>query len=64
MKNMKYCWLAKEFKRGWKLGLCLGNLDPIWLTATYFIGEQGVKNILKGNIVFVHMKKGVKDNVR
>lgn len=60
MKNQKFCWLAKEYKQGWKLGFCLGNQDTRYIQGMFFASEQGVKGALKGNIVFVHMKNGRK----
>jgi hypothetical protein len=50
----KWCWIAKEYRKGWRIGLCLGNDDPIYLRV-WFADEQEVKKVLKGKIVFVYL---------
>jgi hypothetical protein len=53
---MKYktCWLAKQYKKGWKLRLCVGNKD-YYLPKVWFSCGADIAKVLKGNIVFVEM---------
>ncbi len=51
----KYCWLAKEYKRGWRVGLCLGE-DKTRYIPKLIIDKEYVEKVLNGNIVYVHMK--------
>ena len=55
----KFCWLAREYKRGWRLGLCMGNKKPLYIPI-WFSTLKDTKKVLKGNIVFVHLKEGEK----
>lgn len=51
----KLCWMAKRYKIGWKIGLCIGNQDTRWVQGVYFKSEKDVETAIKSNIVFVHM---------
>lgn len=55
-EKVKSCWLSKQSKKGWSLGFAL-NKKTHWLTGLYFASEKDVKNAIKNNIVFVHLKK-------
>lgn len=56
MKKEKCCWLAQEYRKGWKLGFCIENDKPLWLRNVLFVSEKEVKKALRRNIVFVHLK--------
>lgn len=53
----KCCWLAQEFKKGWKLGFCIDNDKPLWLRNVLFANEKECQKALNKNIVFVHLKE-------
>jgi hypothetical protein len=50
----KSCWVAKRYRKGWKLGLSIGS--EIKYLNYYLDSEDDVKKALGLNIVFVHMK--------
>lgn len=52
----KYCWLAKQEKKGWRLYFCLGNTLTFPVKGLVIVDEKDVKRALKGSIVFVHMR--------
>jgi hypothetical protein len=60
----KWCWVAKETNRGWKLKLCIGNRDLKIVNPNkkYFKSTKAVENFCDsicnsdGKIVFVHLK--------
>ena len=51
----KYCWIATETKRGWKLGFCLGDKPPKYIRGIYTT-IKGIAQIRTANTVFVHRK--------
>lgn len=51
----KSCWIAKRYRKGWKLGFCLGEAKPTYL-CFYFKDEATIKEVLKRPVVFVHMR--------
>lgn len=56
MKLKKWCWLATETKKGWRLKLALGNKDYN-LVGALFESEKDIKKIARsGKIVFIHLK--------
>lgn len=55
MPKRKSCWIAKQFKKGWKLGFCLGEAKPTYL-CYYFKDENTINEILSRHIVFIHLK--------
>lgn len=57
MKGKKWCWVATETKKGWRLRLAFGRKD-YKLTGLLLKEESDVKAITgtKGKIVFVHLK--------
>lgn len=58
----KMCWVSKESKNGWSLGLALGDRD-VWLTGLRFAKTSDVDEVTKHlSTVFVHMKKGNGDD--
>ena len=53
----KWCWVAREFKAGWKVHLAIANYDTKALNY-YFQSVADVEKVLpKGKVVFVHMAK-------
>lgn len=56
--KVKFCWLAKQYRKGWRLGFCLGNQDTRYIPNLLLKQEQDVKKVINGNIVYVHMKGG------
>lgn len=60
MRKEKCCWLAQQYKKGWKLGFCLGNDKPLWLKNIYFANEKECEKVLARSIVFVNMKEAQK----
>ena len=61
-KMKKYCWMAKEYRKGWKLGFCWGEEKTRWLKNLYLENPEQVKKVLAAGIVFVEMAKG-KDEI-
>ena len=51
--KQKFCWLAKQYKRGWRLGLCIGNKKTEYVNV-WFSCEKDIKKVVSGNIVFIH----------
>lgn len=54
----KACWVAKQYKVGWKLGLAVGENDTSWIKPYFFGSEKDVKKAINMNVVFVHMRGG------
>lgn len=54
----KRCWVSKQDKNGWSLGLSLGKVT-YWLKNVRFKTELEVKLAVRSNIVFIHTKDGV-----
>lgn len=55
-KGQKTCWIAKEDKNGWAIGLTLGP-RTLWLRNFRVSTEKEVERIVKGSIVFIHLLK-------
>jgi hypothetical protein len=51
----KACWIAKEYKKGWRLAFCNGNDNPKYLDF-WFEEKRDINSALKRNIVFVFME--------
>ena len=57
-EGQKLCWLSKENKNGWSLGLGL-NQRTVWLTGLRFKSRKEVERILESDsipVVFVELK--------
>ena len=55
MKTVKkFCWVAKKYKKGWKLGLDLGKYGGISYLRFWFFNPLEIEKLLNGSIVFVH----------
>jgi len=55
LTKRKFCWMANETKKGWKLGLCVGSKTSYM--RFLFHSEKEVKKVFdKSNIVFIHLK--------
>lgn len=50
----KYCLLAKEYKKGWRLAICIGNKTKY--VGFWFKTIEDIKKIINANIVYVHLK--------
>ena len=55
MRTIKSCWIAKQCRKGWKLGYCIENDKPLWLRNILFVAPKDVEKALRANIVFVEM---------
>lgn len=54
-RTCKWCWMARQYKKGWRIYLCIGNsnnpVDGVW-----FKDPENFKKILpKNKIVFVYL---------
>lgn len=55
-KKVKWCWVATETRKGWRVKLAIGN-KYYPLSGLLLDSESGVKFLIKkGNIVFIHLK--------
>jgi uncharacterized protein YgiM (DUF1202 family) len=57
-RGQKMCWLSKQDKNGWSLGIALPS-RTIWITGVRFKTIEEVKAALDNdltNAVFVHLK--------
>jgi hypothetical protein len=55
--GQKICWMAKEDKNGWGLGLALGN-RTLWLRNLRFANRKEVERAMeKTAMVFIHLKE-------
>jgi len=52
----KFCWIAVECKKGWKLGFVIGEKEPQFLREV-FSCEKDIEKILKGNLVSIRREK-------
>jgi len=50
----KFCWTAMQYRKGWRLTLCIGNKQSKSL-GFWFSCPSDIKRVLKGNIVFIEM---------
>jgi len=55
--------MAKQFRRGWKLGYCIENDRPIWVKNVLFATPKDVEKALRQSIVFVHLKEAPGEKV-
>lgn len=54
-KGIKLCWLSKQSKHGWSLGLAL-NKRTVWVTGLRFVNKKELARALGANVVFIQMK--------
>lgn len=54
--NQKFCWISKESKHGWSLGMAIGK-NNFFLKNVHFKTKDAVKSALKASIVFVEKVK-------
>lgn len=54
-QGAKMCWLAKQDKNGWALGLALSKRN-VWLTGLRFKTMEDLKAAIDSNIAFIHLK--------
>ena len=51
----KWCWLARQTRKGWRLGLCIGSAPPLYVPV-WFESEKEINRVLQsGKTVFVEM---------
>ena len=51
----KWCWVARETRKGWRLGLCVGNAPSRYLDY-WFCDPKDISRVLRnGKTVFVEM---------
>lgn len=65
-RGTKVCWLAKEDRNGWAVGLAVGKKN-LWLRGLRFANRQEAERICqKSAIVFIHTKdsKELPDKLR
>lgn len=64
-QGQKFCWVSKEDKNGWSLGLALMK-RTVWLTGLRFKSIDEVKRVVDTeltNTVFIHLKDSELGNV-
>ena len=52
----KFCWIVKEYKKGLRLGISIGNNKTRYIPKIWFNHYNDLKRVLKGNIVVIEMK--------
>ena len=63
-KGSKFCWMVKEYKKGWRLGLAIGR-DISYLNY-WFKKEPGkkietvIEEYIRGNIVWIEARYCIK----
>ena len=53
--NKRACWEAKQYKKGWRVGLCVGNAKAIWLDVWFKSAIDVNKALRQTGIVYVEM---------
>lgn len=51
----KFCWEAREFKKGWRVGFSYGNAKVKYIDH-WFESIADIRIALKGSVVFIHLK--------
>lgn len=55
MTKKKWCWVATETKKGWRLKLAYGSKD--YRVVGALLKEEAIEEITqKGKTVFIHLK--------
>ena len=52
---MKTCWLAKQYRKGWRLGFAVGESPIQYIPKVWFIDKKDIDRALKNNCVFVFL---------
>lgn len=52
----KWCWVATETRKGWRLKLCIGPKDYP-LRGLLFESANDVAKVATSKVVFVHLKE-------
>lgn len=55
--KQKTCWVAKHYRKGWRLGFAVGNAPVQYIPKVWFVRKEDVDNALKRSCVFVFMKE-------
>ena len=53
----RVCWVAKYYRKGWRLGLSICNQPTQWIPKFWFAKKKDVEKAIKSNCVFVFMAK-------
>lgn len=53
--KQKLCWVAKEYKRGWRLGFAVGEQETQWIPKIWFGSEKDVTKSINAGCVFIHL---------
>lgn len=57
LEKHKCCWEAKQYRKGWRLGLCIGEAKPSYIPV-WFGSEKDCEKALRGTqILFVHLSE-------
>jgi len=51
----KYCWIAKQYKKGWRLGFSLGSRPAVWLPF-WFESAPDIGKARKATCVYIHRR--------
>lgn len=49
----KFCWIAKQYRKGWRLGLDIAYEGRFYLRG-WFKCKEDIEQVLKGSVVYVH----------
>ncbi len=53
LKKKKFCWVAKEYKKGWRLGFGIGQKPPKYLDVWFKTEEDIDAAVYNSGIVYV-----------
>jgi hypothetical protein len=52
----KWCWQAKQYKKGWRLGIAVGNESPKYIPRWFSLDD--IPTITNGkNTLYIHLAK-------
>lgn len=49
----KYCWVAKQYRKGWRLGFYFHSNKPVWLPF-WFASAPDIGKARKATCVYIH----------
>jgi len=55
----KFCYIAKQYHKGWRLGMCIGNKCSYM--DFWFKNIDDIKSVIKGNVHFCHLAEEPRD---
>lgn len=53
-KNQKWCWQAREYRKGWRLGLVIGNSKPKYIQH-WFDFDDIAKVVKENKTLYIHL---------